>query len=59
MMGLESLPEIVTVKQLASFLQVSEQTIIRAIKSGKLNAFKIARDWRIEKDAVMKWAEKR
>ena len=58
-MGLESLPEIVTVKQLASFLQVSEQTIIRAIKSGKLNAFKIARDWRIEKDAVMKWAEKR
>jgi excisionase family DNA binding protein len=58
-MGLDSLPEIVTVKQLADFLQISEQTVIRAIKSKKLEAFKIARDWRIEKEAVMKWAKKK
>lgn len=57
-MGLDNLPDIVTVKQLAEFLQVSDQTIMRAIKSGELKAFKIARDWRIEKEAVINWVKK-
>lgn len=54
-MGLENLQDIVTVKQLAEFLQVSEQTIKRAIKAGDLKAFKVGRDWRIEREAVMAW----
>jgi excisionase family DNA binding protein len=57
-MGIDKLPEVVTVKQLSEFLQVSDQTIIRAIKNGKLEAFKVARDWRIEKNAVTKWVKK-
>lgn len=57
-MGLDKLPEIVTIKQLAEFLQVSNQTVQRAITSGKLEAFKVERDWRIEKDAVIKWLKK-
>jgi excisionase family DNA binding protein len=58
-MGLDKLPEIVTVKQLCEFLQVSDQTVIRAIKSGELRAFKVGREWRVEKDAVMKWVKNR
>lgn len=54
-MGIDSLPEICTPKQLAEFLQVSDQTIKRAIKAGKLKAFKINKDWRIEKEAVKQW----
>ena len=54
-MGIDSLPEIVTPKQLAEFLQVSDQTIKRAIKAGKLKAFKVGKDWRIEKEAVKQW----
>jgi len=58
-MGLDKLPEIVTVKQLAEFLQISEITVKRAIKNGDLEAFKAGRDWRIEKEAVMRWVDKK
>ena len=56
-MGLENLPEILTVQQLADFLQVGTQTIKRAIKAGRLEAFKVNRDWRIEKEAVIQWVK--
>lgn len=57
-LGLENLPDIVTVKQLADFMQISDQTVIRAIKSKELQAFKIGREWRIEKEEVLKWTKK-
>lgn len=56
-MGIDKLPEIVTPKQLAEFLQVSDQTIKRAIKAGSLEAFKVSREWRIEREAVVKWVK--
>lgn len=56
-LGLDNLPEIITVKQLAEFLQVSELTVKRAIKAGDLKAFKVGRDWRIEKEAVLDWVK--
>lgn len=56
-MGLDNLPEITTPKQLAKFLQISEITVKRALKSGKLNGFKVGRDWRIEKESVFEWAK--
>ncbi len=54
-MGINNLPEIMTPQQLAEFLQVSDQTIKRALKSGDLIGFKVGRDWRIEKEEVVKW----
>ncbi len=57
-MGIDKLPDIITVKQLAEFLQLSEMTVKRALKSGELKGFKIGRDWRIEKEAVMNWVKK-
>jgi len=56
-MVFENLPDVATVKQLAEFLQVSEQTIKKALKSGALKGFKIMRDWRISKDAIIKWID--
>ena len=57
-MGLDKLPDVVTIKQLAEFLQISKRTIQREITEGRLKAFKVVRDWRIEKDEVLKWIEK-
>lgn len=54
-MGIENLQDIVTIKELADFLKISEITIRRAIDSGDLKALKIGKSWRIEKEAVTKW----
>jgi len=56
-MGLDKLPDVLTIKQLAEFLQVSNRTIQRAITDEKLKAFKVGRDWRIKKEEVVKWIE--
>lgn len=56
-MAFENLPNIATVKQLADFLQTSDQTISRLLKSGELKGFKVGREWRISKEAVLQWLE--
>lgn len=56
-MGLNNLPDILTVGQLAEFLQISNQTVSRAIKADKLKAFKVGKDWRIERNEVLKWID--
>lgn len=53
----ENLPEIMTPRQLADYLLISEMTVKRAMKSGKLKAFKAGRDWRIERKAVPEWVK--
>lgn len=58
-MGLDKLPNISTVKQLAEFLQVTELTVRRAINAGELKAFKVGREWRIERDSVLEWLEQK
>jgi len=52
-----NLPDVVTVKELADYLKVSDATIKRALKNGKLKGFKVARDWRISKEAIIKWID--
>ena len=54
-MSFESLPDVVTVPQLAEYLQISTLTVQRALKCGKLNGFKVGNGWRIEKTEVKKW----
>lgn len=56
-MGLENLPDVVTLQQLAEFLQVSEQTVRRFVKAGKIKAFKLGKDWRFYKTDIEKWIE--
>jgi excisionase family DNA binding protein len=44
-----NMPEILTVKQVASFLQVTEEYIRRIIRDKKLKAFKLGKDYRVQK----------
>ena len=53
----ENLPDILTVKELADYLKVHENTIKRALKSGKLKGFKATRDWRISREAIIEWID--
>ena len=48
-----------SVKQMAEILQVSRRTIYRMIDSGKLPAYKLDRDWRIAKEDIDQFLEKR
>jgi excisionase family DNA binding protein len=57
-MGMEE-KVIMTVKQLAEYLQMNEHTIYKLARSGKIPSIKIAGQWRFKKDIIDKWiAEK-
>jgi excisionase family DNA binding protein len=49
--------EILTTGQAAEYYNVSPQTIYRAIKSGKLKAYKLNKDLRIKRDDLRAWFE--
>lgn len=51
----EVMPDIMTLQELAEILKISESTIRRAIRLGKLNYSKIGKDYRFEKEEVLKW----
>lgn len=42
-------PEFLTVEEIANRLRVHEDTVLRWIRAGRLKAYKIGRDYRIEK----------
>ena len=50
--------EILTVKQLAEYLQLDEHTIYRLARKGEIPALKIGAEWRFKKDLIDKWIEK-
>jgi excisionase family DNA binding protein len=47
--------EIMTVKQVAEYLQMDEHTIYKLSRSGKIPALKIAGQWRYKKEVIDKW----
>ncbi len=47
--------EIMTVKQIAQYLQMDEHTIYRLARSGQIPAIKISGQWRFKKDVIDKW----
>lgn len=51
----EMLPDVATVQELSEILKISESTVRRAIKMGKLKYLKVGKDYRFEKEEVMKW----
>ncbi len=48
---------ILTVKQVAEYLQIDEHTVYRLAKKGEIPAVKIAGQWRFKKDLIDKWLE--
>lgn len=48
-------PEIMTVKDVAVYLQVHESTIYRLLKRREIPAFKLGSDWRFRRATIFKW----
>lgn len=46
----KEVPAFYLTEEVAAMLRVSTMTVYRAIKAGKLKAYKFGKDWRIEKD---------
>ncbi|MGF7186745.1 excisionase family DNA binding protein [Desulfitispora alkaliphila] len=49
--------EIMTISQVAKYLQISEITTYKLVKEEKIKAFKIGRHWRVKKEDLNKFIE--
>jgi len=50
-----SLPEILTLEEVAQYLRVNNKTVYRLAKDGKLPAFKVGRNWRFHRADVERY----
>lgn len=50
-------PEIMTLRELANFLKVTNQTVYNMIWDKRIPAFKAGRSWRIKREDVAKYME--
>lgn len=51
--------KLMTVEQMAEYLQVDEYTIYAWARKGKMPAFKVGRFWRFRKEDIDKWLEEK
>src|SRR5215217_3843804 len=52
-------PDVLTVQQLAEWLQVDEQAIAQLAEEGELPGRKLAGEWRFAREAVLDWLARR
>jgi excisionase family DNA binding protein len=50
--------EIMTLRQVAEYLQISEVTTYRLVQDSKIPAFKVGRSWRVKKEDLNDFIEK-
>ncbi|HEY8468125.1 MAG TPA: PTS sugar transporter subunit IIA [Longimicrobiales bacterium] len=51
------MPEVLTTKQLARYLQISERSVYRLLERGQIPAVKIGGQWRFRKSVVDEWLD--
>jgi excisionase family DNA binding protein len=47
--------EILTVKEVASYLKIAEKTAYRFVAEGKIPAFKVGSAWRFRREEIDRW----
>jgi len=50
--------KLMTVKEVAEYLQLDEHTVYRMARKGEIPAYKIAGQWRFKKELIEQWLEK-
>jgi len=48
---------VMTVKEIAEYLDVHPMTIYKYVQDGEIPAFKIGASWRIRRDSIKKWMD--
>lgn len=56
---METRPEVLTVREVAEWLRVSEQTILRELLHDHMDGFKVRGAWRIRREAVETYMSRR
>jgi len=46
---------VMTVKDIAEYLDVHPMTIYKYVKEGRIPAFKVGTSWRIRRDSIKRW----
>jgi excisionase family DNA binding protein len=47
--------EVLTLKEVSELQQISEGTVYKMVREGRIPAFKIGSDWRFQKDRIVHW----
>jgi excisionase family DNA binding protein len=55
---MDTYPEIMTVPQLAEYLQCDKSTIYRLIKNGEIPAFRVGANWRFRREMLEGWLQR-
>ena len=50
-------PEVMTIDDLAGYLQVSKSSLYKLAQEGRVPGQKVGKHWRFKKDAVDRWLE--
>jgi len=48
-------PDVLTVKEVCDLFQIHPSTLYKMVRQGKIPAFRTGSDWRLGKDAIMRW----
>jgi excisionase family DNA binding protein len=51
--------QVMTVKDIAEYLDMHPMTIYKFVKEGKIPAFKVGTSWRIKRESMQKWIKER
>ena len=47
--------DILTIREVADYLKVTERTLYRLVQDGKLPAFKVGNSWRLRREDSERW----
>lgn len=53
----EGKEKLLTVKDVAEYLQLDEHTVYRMARKGEIPAYKVAGQWRFKRELIEKWLE--
>ncbi len=51
-------PDVMTVEQLCSYLQIAKSTLYKLAQEGKVPGQKVGKHWRFRREAIDRWLEK-
>jgi len=55
----KDLPVMLTISEVAEYLKLHELTVRRLAREGELPAFKVGRQWRIQREKLQEWIDAR
>jgi len=47
--------DILTIREVADYLKITERTLYRLVQEGKLPAFKVGNSWRFRREDLDRW----